>query len=53
MHSEIIIKLHGLGKKSGLCLEYDMRPFETFKACESHASNYVLEIAMLNLGIIS
>ena len=53
MHSEIMIKLHGLGKKPGLCLEYDMRPFETLEASESHASNYVLEIAMLNLGIIS
>ena len=52
MHSEIMIKLCGLGKKSGLCLEYDMRPFETFEASESHASDYVLEIAMLNFGII-
>ena len=53
MHSEIMIKLHGRGKKSGLCLKYDMRPFETFEPSESHASNYVLEISMLNFGIIS
>lgn len=53
MHSEIMIKLHGHGKKSGLSLKYDMRPFETFEPSESHASNYVLEISMLNFGIIS
>ena len=47
-----MIKLCGLDKKSGLCLACDMKPFETFEASESHATDYVLEIAMLNFGII-
>ena len=41
MHRKIMTKLHGVGKESGLCLECDMRSFETFEASESHASNYV------------
>lgn len=54
MHSEIMIKLHGRGKKSGLCLKYDMRPLRPSNQVSHMLPSYVLEISIyLNFGIIS